>query len=199
MKSFSHHSHKGFTLVELLIVIVVVVVLSLVVVLVLNPSELLRRARDSNRIADIASLRTSLALYLANVPVPALSSSTGYNRCYLTAATTSCTFGFSTFTAASPALTTSTATTTSVNSSGWIPVDFTQISSGAPLGSLPLDPTNNSSCFYGFAATSTNLTYKIIASCMESARYGQNGSNDLVQTDGGSFPRVYEIGTNLTL
>ena len=199
MKAFAPHSHnRGFTLVELLVVIVVVAVLALVVILVLNPSELLRRARDSNRISDMASLRTSLALYLANVSSPNLASSTnGYGRCYITAATTSCAFGFSTFPATNS---TSSATSTAVNSTGWLPVDMTQIASGAPLASLPIDPVNNSTCFYGYVATSTNLTYKLIASCMESVKYGGVGSGyNVLATDGGSFPNVYELGTNLSL
>src|SRR5208282_2786631 len=34
-----------------------------------------------------------------------------------------------------------------VSGSGWIPVNLNAISSGAPIGSLPVDPTNNQTNF----------------------------------------------------
>ena len=193
-----NNSHKGFTLIELLVVIAIVAVLSVVVILTLNPAELLRQARDSNRISDMATIRSALSLYLADVGTPNLaSSSNSYARCYITAATTSCSFAFSTFPATNS---TSSATSTAINSTGWLPVDFTTISSGAPLGSLPIDPLNTSSYFYAYAATSTNLSFKIVAVGMESTKYGGSGSaNNVVATDGGNFAKSYEVGTNLNL
>src|SRR3989344_7995871 len=56
----------GFTLIELLIVIAILVVLSVAVVVILNPAELLRQARDSTRISDLASVNSAIALYLAD-------------------------------------------------------------------------------------------------------------------------------------
>ena len=58
---------KGFTLIELLIVIGIIAVLAVVVLLTLNPAELLRQARDSNRVSDLASLNSALSYYLADV------------------------------------------------------------------------------------------------------------------------------------
>jgi len=43
---------KGFTLLELLIVIGILAILSTTVVLVINPAELLKKARDSQRISE---------------------------------------------------------------------------------------------------------------------------------------------------
>ena len=57
------HKQKGFTLIELLIVIAIIAILAVVVVLTLNPAELLRQARDSNRISDFATIKSALALY----------------------------------------------------------------------------------------------------------------------------------------
>ena len=54
---------KGFTLIELLIVIAILAVLSVAVVLVLNPAELLKQARDSTRISDMAAINSASYLY----------------------------------------------------------------------------------------------------------------------------------------
>ena len=194
-------SHKGFTLIELLVVIAIVAVLSVVVILTLNPAELLRQARDSNRISDMATVRSALSLYLADVLTPVLATTTagfGYLHCYATNATGSCAFGFSS--GGVTVYSTSTATS-SINGAGWLPVDFTQISSGAPLGNLPVDPVNTSggNCIYGYMATSSNMSFKVVASCMESRKYARGGSADVVSTDGGSYANVYEVGTNMNL
>src|SRR5579863_4498952 len=61
------NSRKGFTLIELLVVIAIIAVLAVVVVLTLNPAELLRQARDSNRISDFATLKSALSLYAEDV------------------------------------------------------------------------------------------------------------------------------------
>ena len=190
---------KGFTLIELMVVIAIVAVISVVVILTLNPAEILRQSRDSNRISDMATIRSSIALYLASVSPANLASSTGgYANCYITFATSSCGFGFS-----SSYLATSTnggnATSTRVDSTGWLPVDLTAISSGAPIANLPMDPINNGSFFYAYAATTTNTAFKVVAAGMESAKYSRNGQRDVVSTDGGNFPNVYESGTNLGL
>jgi prepilin-type N-terminal cleavage/methylation domain-containing protein len=50
----------GFTLIELLVVIAIIAILSVVVVLSLNPAEMLRRGRDSNRLSDMDTLTHAL-------------------------------------------------------------------------------------------------------------------------------------------
>jgi prepilin-type N-terminal cleavage/methylation domain-containing protein len=193
-------NRKGFTLIELLVVIAIIAVLSVVVILSLNPAALLQQARDSNRISDMATLKSAISLYLADVSSPNLASSTVTSP-YVTVFTT-----VATTTAPSTAVwgvesyfTTSTATTTrSVNSLGWLPVNFSAISSGAPIGSLPIDPTNSGNLYYGYAATSSNLTFKI-TSHMESAKYTFPSTSDIQSPDGGLSTSTYEQGTALTL
>src|SRR5471030_3210736 len=60
-------NRSGFTLIELLVVIAIIAILSVVVILTLNPAELLRQARDSNRVSDFATLKSALGLYAADV------------------------------------------------------------------------------------------------------------------------------------
>lgn len=181
---------KGFTLIELLIVIAIVAILSVVVVLTLNPAELLRQSRDSNRISDMSTLRSAISLYLADVTVPSIGASA---TCYASTSTASlgvsCGGRFITTTAISAL------TGRGVNgTNGWLPVNFTQISSGAPLGGLPVDPVNNATYFYSYAASSTSLVFEVNAD-MESSRYANGGSGDVESTDGGSSSTVHEVGT----
>jgi len=47
---------KSFTLVELMIVIAILAILSAIVIFALNPAELFRKSRDSQRLTDINTL-----------------------------------------------------------------------------------------------------------------------------------------------
>ena len=49
-------------MIELLVVLALVAILSVVVVMTLNPAELLKQARDSNRFSDISTINTALNL-----------------------------------------------------------------------------------------------------------------------------------------
>ena len=199
----NNKKQKGFTLIELLVVIAIIAILAVVVVLTLNPAELLRQARDSNRISDFATVKSALALYAVDVQTttPMYGTSgvgvggaydlyTAYTSASTTMSlyTTSTTWGF----LGGESAVTTTASRL-VNSTGWIPVNLTAISSGAPLGVWPVDPTNNQSFMYIYAATSTS--WKIAAN-MESAKY-DSGSTDIENTDGGNSSTTYEQGSNV--
>lgn len=183
---------KGFTLIELLIVIAILAVLSVVVILTLNPAELLRQARDSTRVSDMATYKSAIALYLADVVSPSIGSN---SNCYAHASSTG------------PACTTDsrfaggTATTTAnvnVTGTGWIPINFGAISSGAPISVEPVDPTNNSTYYYSYRPGSGGTTYKIVVN-MESTKYAKGGASDVENTDGGISSSTYEVGTDLAL
>ena len=64
----------------------------------------------------------------------------------------------------------------------------------------PIDPINNATYFYSYAADTTNQTFVLKAE-MESARYANGGTNDIESTDGGPSSTLYETGTapSLTL
>ncbi len=200
---------NGFTLIELLVVIAIIAVLAVVVVLTLNPAALLQEARDANRLSDMATFRGSLSLYLADAPTPSLGSST---YCYLsiptttgmtmptssgaTVATTSCA---SWFASAPTATIMATGTYRLVSgTSGWIPVNMSQIGGGAPFPEWPIDPLNNSNFYYSYLASTTGNVFKV-GMFMESAKYRASGTADVVSTDGGNDPFVFEGGLNLSL
>ena len=174
--------NNGFTLIELLVVIAILAVLAVAVVVVLNPAELLKQARDSNRISDLVSIDKALSLYFYDAAPTSFT------------ATTTCTYG-TTF----PGLGVSTCATNSSASttgSGWVPVNLDAISSGAPLSHLPIDPVNNSDNYYAIKVSSTVGKYKLEAN-MESAKYSNGGSADTESVDGGNNPSWYEVGTSL--
>ena len=186
---------KGFTLIELLIVIAIVAVLSVVVILTLNPAELLRQARDSNRISDLSTIKSALSLYLAdgNTNWP----TTG--NCYVDSSANigaSC-VGTGSGQSARFVLTLTTVTSTSRlnNGNGWLPVNFTLISSGSPVPQLPTDPVRDATNYYAFSASSNGLTFEINAR-MESTKYN-SGTGDVEANDGGNKTDVYEVGTDL--
>ena len=191
-------TQKGFTLIELLVVIAIIAVLSVVVILTLNPAELLRQARDSTRISDLNTMKSAISLFLADT-----SSSTGllggasgnYMTCYIGGpsgtATSACTGIFG----QDPTAWT-VASSVAVSGSGWIPINFNAISSGAPIGTLPLDPTNASPTVYFYRASSTTATFKL-AGRLESTKYGT--TQDLDNIDGGNDAGAFEVGTDLTM
>ena len=214
----NNKKQKGFTLIELLVVIAIIAILAVVVILTLNPAELLRQARDSNRVSDFATLKSALSLYATDVTTA--TTMYGYNS----AGTVGIGGIFTLYTGNSGGLliassaisqftTTSTlnqwgflggetganiASTTSrvITGAGWIPVNLAAISSGAPIAVLPVDPVNNGQLMYVYAASTT--VFKL-ASKMESLKYGNSGSNDVVSNDGGNSTTTYEQGTNLSL
>ena len=192
------NSKKGFTLIELLVVIAIIAILAVVVVVTLNPAELLRQSRDSNRVSDFATLKSALALYVIDNANPNLaSSSLGYAACYLSTigsyATTTANCG--TFATSHPSgnVSSTAALFRNNNSTGWLPVNFSQLSYGSPLTSLPIDPTNNASYYYAYAATTTSGYFFQLTAFIESKRYNASGTNDVVTTDGNN-DLIYESG-----
>jgi len=191
---------KGFTLIELLVVIAILAVLMSVIVVTLNPAEMLKKTRDTKRIADLDAVRTAINLYITDqgsLPTSGITLGT----CYLSTTTTQ------NMPTSICSTSTGTSNPQSITNSGWVPINFTSISSGAPLSSLPLDPSNavgdNSTGpsgwhFYIFKGNSSSSTYKLMAN-MESSYYSYGGAGDVESKDGGSTSTLYEVGSDLGL
>lgn len=202
---------RGFTLIELLVVIAIIAVLAVVVILTLNPAQLLEEARDSNRISDMSTLNTAISLFVADAPTIDMGTP---GTCYTTlsstvfwtpdqngnwGATTSCAAWFST------ASSTASSTSEALDGTGWIPINFNNLSSGAPISQEPFDPLNitgeaasqgQGAFFYSFIRAST--TFKL-AAFMESSKYSTGGSGDIESNDGGINNYVYEGGSSVNL
>ena len=171
-------SSPGFTLIELLVVIAIIAILAVVVVLVLNPAQLLAQSRDVNRIQDLATLTNAINLYTTDqagspnfslgtssvtyvsTPDPNATTTTG----------TDCSDMDSNFLAGGYFHCDASSTYRSVNGTGWLPVDFNAISSGAPFGSLPTDPVNSTSSNLYYTYESFGTTFRLTA-IPESQKY----------------------------
>ncbi len=234
---------KGFTLLELLIVIAIIAILSAILIFVLNPAETLRKGRDSQRISDFATVNTAIALLLTekgglvtpadlcgNSPVGVASTTTSTVFLSIpntTNAVEGCGTGAADFEVQDNAAGYKTTgilygqvTAANLNKNdgtGWLPVNLTQISGGAPINVMPVDPTNsiakrttNADCpephSDATAAIDGDLYYTYV--CKGDLSWEINGVLESTQfvvtdnrdgTDGGNSATVYEVGTNLNL
>jgi prepilin-type N-terminal cleavage/methylation domain-containing protein len=185
---------KGFTLIELLVVIAIVAILAVVVILTLNPAELLKQARDSNRISDMNTLKSAISVYLADVSSVSIGTA---GSCYTSANTFPAVLANCGWTGTYTQVTTTAANLRKVDANGWIPINFSLISSGAPISQLPVDPTNSGSYVYRYAVvTSSTNGFGLMAS-LESAKY--TSSTSVAANDGGVSTTAYEAGTVLNL
>jgi len=217
---------KGFTLLELLIVVAIIAVLSTVLIVAINPAETLRKTRDTQRISDLASLKTAVGVYVTSIPTPLLDNvdnnlcvnGTGQETLWLSVPTATDDVvtndvtppaGFAwaqeaTVSAASP-----------VDGTGWIPVNLASITGGSPISNMPLDPVNDASIttgahtstvsavnngaqIYRYTCEKNNVQFEVNAR-LESTAYGVGGTDDKASKDGGNNANLYEIGTILNI
>jgi len=173
---------KGFTLVELLIVIGILAILATAVIIVLNPAELLKQARDSQRLQDLGTLNAAIAFYMSTASAPTISADTIGG----TYATTGASCGDSK---------TTTAGTTDIDGTGWVKVPFTALTDASPIAVLPIDPTNNATYHYCFQGTAASLTWELDC-ILESTKYATTEDLDANTKDGGDAAGAYELGTD---
>ena len=178
--------------------IAIIAILAVVVVLTLNPAEMMREARDSNRLSDLSTLTSALGTYEAqggnalgisgiiyvSLPDPTLTGS----------ATSTCSsLGLPLLPAGYTYQCASPEDYRDANGTGWIPVDFSSLAMSNILSELPVDPTNQTSTdlFYTYV---TNGTQYQITAHLESQKYAAEEVNS-----GGADPALYTTGSNLSL
>src|SRR3989344_4411499 len=149
----------GFTLIELLIVVGILAALSAVIVIVLNPAEVFKQARDSKRLAEIATLKKALNVASLELPSSAQGSP---NTIYISVPddndTTDPFDDCSGISEMPPPPSgwkyhcVSSANLAHTDGSGWLPVNFASLSSGSPVSALPIDPVNtvSSGMYYAY-------------------------------------------------
>lgn len=190
---------RGFTLVELLIVIGIIGILSTVVLLTLNPTELLKQARDSTRIAELASLDKAISFALTQNPDLVLGTA---NTVYVSLPDNDGTPDCDDYLVFLPTLApgwqyrcVTQANMRKIDSNGWLPINFTSLSV-VPLDTLAVDKSNNAQLglYYTYAFRGTR--WELDAE-MESSKYRWGGGGDVESRDGGNTIVLYEKGSGL--
>jgi prepilin-type N-terminal cleavage/methylation domain-containing protein len=166
-------SSRGFTLIELLVVIAIIAVIAAVVIMLVNPLEILRKSRDSTRLADLKGLMNSIEV--------GMQDTAGNPEAYL---------------CQSPATAPCNGASNAVgnmrinNGTGWVKINFSAISN-VTVVTLPIDPTNDSTHFYTYSSDGSKYE-------LDTVLEGQQ-NQILMQNDGGDNPSFYEVGSSLTL
>ena len=206
----------GFTLLELLIVVSIIAILSVALIFVLNPAETLKKSRDAQRISDLATLKTSLALYASSTSTPYLGSSNSNTGCkatptspstsifYSMASSTGILSGTPVDGSGGTTVTWSATSSPLTDGTGWIPVNLDTLTGGSPISNLPVDPVNTATSTianpatytYRYACSVNPIAFEIDAA-LESTAYTVT-DNKLI-SDGGNNPNYYEVGTNLKI
>ncbi|OGE83914.1 MAG: hypothetical protein A3B23_03430 [Candidatus Colwellbacteria bacterium RIFCSPLOWO2_01_FULL_48_10] len=212
---------RGFTLLELLIVITIISVLSVILIVALNPAETLRKARDTQRMSDMASVKTAIGIYVTTKTTPQLDgiSGTVNDLCQATTGTwasgdkiwysvSSISDTLVDGSTAAPVVTTA-ADLGNVDGTGWVKVNLGSITGGSPISNLPIDPINDigfggsdtatvtyEALVYRYACAADNVTFELNAR-LESVAFLTDDDRD--GKDGGNDANYYEVGTALNI
>jgi len=142
-------SKEGFTLIELLVVIAIIGVLAAVVLLAINPVQMLKKGRDSNRQSDLVSLRKAIDIYMGESGATAVPGGASVNQksSYAVAANGAC-------------------TASTASESGWlVPYSATCAADAVSpnlsdyVAKIPVDATNNGPTTNATAPTGQQFFY----------------------------------------
>ncbi len=185
---------KGFTLIELLIVVGILAVLITIVVIVINPAELFKQARDSQRVVDAGSLQKAIELlFTQNTEAEHGNISTVYisipDPLLAQGSTSTCDSlglpnlpsGYQYHCVAEPDL-------YNTDGSGWVPINF-QDTDIQRMSHLPVDPINETSTlsYYTYMRGSWNITAPIESEKLRNKSYEDKGYDSERHERGSNF------------
>jgi prepilin-type N-terminal cleavage/methylation domain-containing protein len=189
---------KGFTLWELLLVIVILGTLVLLVVFIVNPSERIKRSRDSRRISDLNVLKTAINLWITEGNTDIQGNKEG--KC--------CVSVLGGVTCNTQRVCSSICCETNgykcgnecqgnplaVDGTGWIPINFNSLPQGSPFSNLPRDPKEG----FRYCYAANGIKFELNAK-MESDYYTSLDKDPIMKKDGGNNDYLYEVGTKLDI
>ncbi len=212
----STYTSKGFTLLELLIVIAILAILGAVAIFVLNPAETLKETRDTQRISDLATLKTALALFITKSTSTVYLDANSNINCKNGATPkvfysvpsdgsggqiTDITFDTPSGPYAASSSQATSANFTNTDGTGWIKANLSVLTGGSPISDMPVDPTNSIGTLS--AVTSTDLVYRFV--CQNDTTFEVNAQLESTSLgarkgrDGGNNTNFYEVGTRLSI
>jgi type II secretory pathway pseudopilin PulG len=181
---------KSFTLVELLIIVGLIAVLSVAIILAINPAELIKQTRDSQRLSNLTNLSKAISLYEADTNGQGFMGTSSVVYVSIPDTTSTCAnLGLPQLPPSWSYRCVSSSTLQNIDGTGWIPINFNNLSFGKTLPKLPIDPINTTSSgnYYTYVSGgSFELT-----SLLESSKY-----QNLAINDGDAFPGVYSTRTS---
>jgi len=168
----NHVKFKAFTLVELTLIVGVIGVLATITISYLNPLEMQKRARDSVRLRDVNTLKSTILLAIQ-------SGSSFSGRCV------------------SSGPCDSLSSTQMSDGTGFVDIDLSSY-----LTQLPADPLNSSSNFVDAGGQTVSAAYEFAEQNGDfEIRVHLESKDNLIRysDDGGNDPGYYEVGTKLSI
>ncbi len=195
---------RAFSIIEVLVAIGVMTILAVVVLLVLNPIEFFKESRDSRRISDAKLLDKVISFVRTDRPIASIGSPsimyTSLPDMSDGADPTCSSYSLPPPTGGWTYRCAPVSTFKKNDGTGWVPVNFNQVSGGSQIPTLPVDPLNRAlnNCagnqyenyYYTYVANGPDWEINVN---LESKKH--KGKAD---TDGGDA-RAYEVGSNITL
>jgi hypothetical protein len=183
---------RGFSFPEILIILGVLSVIFTTTVFYLNPASVLKQSRDSQRLSDL----NLLFLLINDFSEKFASKSLGNeNTVYLSLPdeSSSCSsYVLPSLPDGWSYLCANKENYQNIDSTGWLPIDFSLLLRGLPFSLLPRDPKNNNNYYYAFVASDRQF---VLSSLLESEKYlGQYAARD-----GGIDDARFELGNNFFL
>ncbi|MCX6788284.1 MAG: prepilin-type N-terminal cleavage/methylation domain-containing protein [Candidatus Jorgensenbacteria bacterium] len=193
----SNSRRRAFSLVELLIIVLIMSVLTVTVLSVLKPAELIKEARDSTRLSDLANINSALGVFSVSTRGVFLGNQ---NIVYVSipdSTSTCANLGLPTLPTGWDYSCSLESKYRNVDGTGWIPANFSSAPAGSPFASLPIDPVNTvSGSFYTYSFSGGKWT---LATAMEGKRNRLGGETDKTSTDSGVNVSLYEVGSSISL
>lgn len=182
-------SSKGFTLIELLVVITILGILVTLTLVTINPAEAQKKARDTQRLKDMATLQSLVEQYLTDNPGDVLtlaakgSDVTGTNNCST---------GW-----LSQAIKVSSVNGDFCRYANLVPTDpVNRISS--VVDNPTTGATTNAKATYYIAFASSGSSYKICTRLESKANAARLTADGETNTDGNAA-KVFAVGSDMSL